>query len=833
MCIDYRGLNHITIPDSYPIPRVDDLLHATGPTPFMSTLDLKNGYWQLAVKPSDRDKTAFVCPFGTFRFKRMPFGLKTAPSTFQRLMDKFRAGLPNVTLLAYLDDLVVLSPTFQRHLEDLKLVFDRLRQFKLAANREKCAFVCSEIKYLGHRISKHGISPDPDKIAAIADLPAPRSVKHVLSFIQTGSWFRRFIPDYAKIAKPLTDLTKKGALWKWGETQQNAFDTIKKLLTTAPILRQADPTKPYLLRTDASSYAIGACLLQGEGPDERPVEYASRLLTSAERNYSTTEREALAVVFGVTKFRGYIEGYPVRVISDHQPLKWLMSLKSPSGRLARWALFLQGYDLKIEYTPGRANVVADTLSRPPCTDETMEVCGLCSLTINLPTVSPGELREKQLQDPDVKKIIECFENPTDTVDYKRWTERGFIMNRGVLYRYSPDVESEDAQLVVPASNVTEVLQECHDSPVAGHYGVDKTLHRISQLYYWSTMRRDVTNHVKKCVKCQRYKPDNTKPAGLVQTPVMAQRFETLSVDLFGPLPETKTGEKWIYVIEDPTTKWIELFALKVASAEVCARVLIDEIILRYGTPRRVISDNGTQFVAGVMQHVAYVLGFTQNLVPLYHPEANPVERRNRDLKTQLAILAEEDHRSWNEHLPAIRFAINSARNESTGFSAAQLCFGRELRTPGEVHRDLRAVVNHDNFHHEIGHYLETIAANLTRARENIEKRQDLTKATADSHRRESEDFKPGDKVLLTVHALSKASLGFSAKLAPRRDGPYVIMKKLSPTTYQVAAPDNLDQVLGTYHVSAIRRFVKDDVPDPVPIVPIRKRGRPRKNPPTH
>lgn len=300
------------------------------------------------------------------------------------------------------------------------------------------------------------------------------------------------------------------------------------------------------------------------------------------------------------------------------------------------------------------------------------------------------------------------------------------------------------------------------------------------------MRRDVTNHIKKCIQCQRFKSDNRKPAGFLQTPVLAQRFEVLSVDLFGPLPETDTGEKGVYIIEDPATKWVELFALKSATAEACARVLIDEVILRYGTPRRVISDNGTQFVAEVMQYVAHTLGFVQNLVPLYHPEANPIEKRNRDLKTQLAILTQDNHRKWNEHLPSDRFAINSARNDATGFSAAQLCCGRELRTPGEVFRDFRSVIENQNFNHQISSYLRVIANNLSRARENCERRQDASKALQDRHRRQGENYQPGEKVLVDVHALSKATLGFRGKFAPRRDGPYVILKEISPTTYQIA-----------------------------------------------
>jgi hypothetical protein len=242
---------------------------------------------------------------------------------------------------------------------------------------------------------KGGISADPDKVSAILRMEAPRDVRQLLSFLQTCSWFRRFVPGFSDVARHLTELTKKTALWTWGTAQEDAFAKLKNLLSAAPILRQADPSLPYTLKTDASSYALGACLLQGEGPDERPVEYASRLLTPAEKNYTTTEREALAIVFGVQKFRGYLEGARVIVASDHQPLKWLMSLRSPSGRLARWALLLQSFDLHVDYIPGRRNVVADMLSRPPIADlDASSKLEACFASINIPTVSATELRNE-------------------------------------------------------------------------------------------------------------------------------------------------------------------------------------------------------------------------------------------------------------------------------------------------------------------------------------------------------------------------------------------------------------------------------------------------------
>lgn len=467
-------------------------------------------------------------------------------------------------------------------------------------------------------------------------MPIPKNVRQVQSFLQTCSWYRRFVPNFAKCAQPLTQLTKKDSSWEWGSFQQNSFNELKRHLTSAPVLRQADSSKPYIIKTDASDYALGAVLVQGEGADEHPVEYASRLLTKAEKNYSTTEREALAVVWAVSKFRGYIEGSSVVITTDHQALKWLMSIKSPTGRLARWALLLQPYNLKIDYIPGKTNIVADGLSRPPCEDTDNSNNEICVVSVDLPRYSGAEIRQGQLTDPDLRKIIEALEKPLKDEDAVYWSNKGYFISSGMLYRYIHDSNTDDGQLVIPKNEKATVLQHYHDEPSAGHYGVDKTFERISKRYYWQGMRKDIENYVKNCIKCQRYKPSNMKPAGLIQTTIMNQRFETLSFDLFGPLPQTLDKKTWIFIVEDVATRWVDLFALEHATAEACADVLLNEVFLRYGIPRRIISDNGTQFVSAVVQKLTYCLGIHHAFTPVYHPETNPVERKNRDLKSSQA-----------------------------------------------------------------------------------------------------------------------------------------------------------------------------------------------------
>ncbi|KAG5870461.1 hypothetical protein JTB14_032743 [Gonioctena quinquepunctata] len=253
LCVNYQALNGVTISDKYPLPRIDDLLHTAKQTPFMTTLDMKSGYHQISVRPMDRDKTAFICPFGIYRYNGMPFGLENAPSIFQRLVDRFISGLPGVTILAYLDDLIILSESFEKHLQ-------RSEMYKLRLNRAKCIFVCPVVKYLGHPITPHGIEPDPNKLRAILERKPPTDVKQVMSFIKTCSWFRHFIENFANVSRPSTSLLKKNAKWVWGTDQQNSFDRLKELLTSTPILRQADVRIPYVLRTDSSSYALGASL---------------------------------------------------------------------------------------------------------------------------------------------------------------------------------------------------------------------------------------------------------------------------------------------------------------------------------------------------------------------------------------------------------------------------------------------------------------------------------------------------------------------------------------------------------------------------------------------
>ncbi|GFX20201.1 retrovirus-related Pol polyprotein from transposon 412 [Trichonephila clavipes] len=316
-----------------------------------------------------------------------------------------------------------------------------------------------------------------------------------------------------------------------------------------------------------------------------------------------------------------------------------------------------------------------------------------------------------------------------------------------------------------------------------------TFQKIARRNYWTGMRKYISDYIKKCPECARFKATNQKPAGLLRTPVYSQRFEVIAIDLFGPLPQTDTGKQWIFIVEDCATKWVELFALSQASARQCATTLIEEVFMRHGIPRRIISDNGMQFVSAVLQQICFTLNISQNFIPVYSSQSNPVERKNRDLKPRLAILVGDDHSSWYSKLPVIRFALNTTVCDTTGHTPAYLLFGRELRTVDDVVQDFKSVVHNDNFVAEITPYLKRFATITEDIRERIETKQDQRKKQYDKNRRPVY-YSPGDKVWVTLHPISCAKNKKTSKFMPKRDGPYLILTQKSPTSYVIASLAN-------------------------------------------
>ena len=363
LVIDYRNLNMRTIDEKYPLPNITDILDKLGKANYFTTLDLASGFHQILVDPEDIEKTAFSTEGGHYEFKRMPFGLKNAPATFQRVMDNVLRGLQNEICSVYLDDIIIFSTSLDEHLVRIKSVFDRLRESNFKIQLDKSEFFKKSVQYLGHIITQEGVKPNPDKISIIKNFPIPRTQKDIKSFLGLLGYYRKFIRDFAKLTKPMTMCLKKGASIKHDEEFIKSFNTAKEILTNDPILQFPDFSKEFVLTTDASNVAIGAVLSQGTIPHDKPVAYASRTLNDTETKYSTVEKELLAIVWACKHFRPYLYGRKFTIYTDHRPLIWLFNLREPNSKLVRWRLKLEEYDYKIVYKKGKFNTNADCLSR--------------------------------------------------------------------------------------------------------------------------------------------------------------------------------------------------------------------------------------------------------------------------------------------------------------------------------------------------------------------------------------------------------------------------------------------------------------------------------------
>ncbi len=365
-CVDYRKLNAVTRKDAYPLPRVDDALDTLAGSCWFTTLDMISGYWQVELHPDDKPKSAFATPDGLFEFNVLPFGLCNGPATFQRLMDSVLAGLQWSSCLVYVDDVIIPGKTFEEHLCNLGNVLGRLRTANLKLQPAKCALVRKKVEFLGHIVSAEGIAPDPKKISKVATWPIPTCKRDVQQFLGLANYYRRFIKNFADVARPLHRLTEKTYTFAWSEECQSAFEELRRLLTSAPILAFPDLSEPFVLDTDASGTGIGAVLSQVRKGRECVVAYASRILSKPERRYCTTRRELLAVVCFVRHFRPYLLGTSFTVRTDHGSLKWLYSFKQPEGQLARWLEQLQEYNFQVVHRQGKQHGNADALSRRPC-----------------------------------------------------------------------------------------------------------------------------------------------------------------------------------------------------------------------------------------------------------------------------------------------------------------------------------------------------------------------------------------------------------------------------------------------------------------------------------
>ena len=548
---------------------------------WFSVLDLQSGYWQQEVRESDREKTAFSTHTGLWEFQRMPFGLKGAPASFQRLMMAVLAGLTWRECLVYLDDVIVFGKFFDEALTHLDHVLCAVREANLKLNLRKCSFFKEEVKFLGHIISGRGVSADPSKVSAVVDYERPKNVHDVRRFIGLASYFRKFIPKFSTVAKPLLRLTEDRARFSWDDACESAFCTLKRLLTEAPVLAFPDFSEEFILTTDASGIGLGAILTQRIGVSERVIAFASRCLSKVEARYSATERECLAVVWAVRHFAVYLQGRPFTLQTDHCPLTYLRSCKDPRGRLARWILELEQFPYRMQYRPGRAIPHADALSRS-VPDTLVGHIGLKS--------DEQRILVAQRSDPDILYVVVSISHGLSITDSPSAALRHYFAvkdaleidgSSGLLYINADGYR----RLVVPVSMVDEVLSEAHDSRWSGHLGIAKTAEKLKKRFYWPGMTVDIAAFVKSCGPCsQKKSPSHPFRAGFGKMPLPSRPWDWISNDITGPFPTSDSGNKYILVVVCGFSKWVEAFPIPNQEAETVARVLVRELFCRYGCP---------------------------------------------------------------------------------------------------------------------------------------------------------------------------------------------------------------------------------------------------------
>lgn len=808
-CVDYRKLNSVTRRDSHPIPHVQDTLDCLHGTCYFSCMDLRSGYWQVEVDDESKPKTAFATHSGLFEFRKMPFGLANAPSTFQRLMHAVLRGLHYEICLVYLDDIIIFSRTFEDHLAHLNDVFSRLRSANVRLKPSKCSFARSSVEYLGHVVSRDGITPDPSKIRAVKEFPVPRCTRDVRSFLGLANYYRRFIRNFATIASPLNQLTHKNTRFNWTAACDNAFHELKSSLISAPILAYPDFSLPFELHTDASSTGIGYALCQTQAGLNRAIAYGGRDLNAAERNYSTTEREALAIVEAIKKFRNYLYDRKFTIYTDHHALRWLMSIKDPNGRLARWALLIQQYDFTIVYKAGKLNSDADALSRRSYAEiPTLNAYDFAGVPIE-------RIRQLQHDDAELADLIaylETSELPTNQNRARSFLLQGdkfYLDENGLLFclwtpskRRRYDVCS---QLVIPDALKHEILVWAHDDITAGHLGPQKTYGKIRTRYYWRNMFRDIERWCKSCVDCAMKKsPRNRHKAPLLPIPV-ENAFDRVAVDCLGPFPVSNAGNRYVVVFTEYLTRWPEAFAVPNIDAHTIASLLIDNILARHGAPRTLLSDRGTNFLSALVRAVCDLLNTKKVNTTAYHPQTDGmVERFNHTLCQSVSMYVSRDQKDWDTHLPAVLFGYRVSPHDTTGESPFYLLYGREPRLPVDV--SLLPPCNKSNSISEHrARIVQTLEEAHAIARDNIQRAQQNMKEIHDRSAQEPK-FMVGDRVWVYT---PKTKKGLSRKLMHHWHGPFRIVEKCSPVHFKLRTCDNR-LVSVTVHTNRMKPYYDPD-----------------------
>ena len=803
-CIDFRKLNDVTVKDAFPLPQVADLMDNLAGHQYFSALDLASGYWQVPMDESSQEKTAFVIPGGGhFEFLRMPFGLTNAVPTFQRLMLAVLNGLLPLKCLVYLDDVLVVGRTFDQHLENLDDVLQAIEKAGLKLKLSKCSFAKPSVDFLGFTVSAAGLAPNMAKVEAIREFPTPQNLTELRRFLGMTSYYRRFISGFSDIAGPLHRLTHKGARFDWDNNCQKAFEQLKEQLLSAPVLAFPDLNGDYILYTDASDVGIGAVLTQkDENEEEKVVSFASKAFSGAEKNWTTTEKEAFAVVWALQYFHPYVYGRKVIIFTDHKALKWLRDIKHPNGKLARWILKLEEYDYTIEHLPNTKMQHADALSRAPVN------------TILVSKSTWQEYEDMQMLDEDIQLVkawVQSGSRPEEkpvsasvTLDtlYKNFDSL-VVKNHVLCRKWTDRTAKERDQIVVPTYLAPSILEEAHCQ--VGHLGIAKTFEMVQRKFYWPGFFKAVEEFCRNCEVCAKNKAVPRPRSPMKPIEVVPIPFYMIGVDIIGPLKTTSRGNKYILSVIDYYTKYAEAVALPNQEAVTVARAL-EDIFARHGMPLVLLTDQGSNFESKVIASLCEMFGIEKRRTTAYHPQTDGLcERFNGILKSLLRMRVNQEKNDWDEQLPNALLAYRISTQSSTGVTPFEMLYGREAQLPlGPEQEKIVSSPTHGpaKYVEELKKRQDTLRQLVTKR---IEKAQGKQKRSYDLRYRaqQNKQFYVGDTVLLK---------NFRARgLDEKYIGPYLIVN-IRENDCEVESLESRKRKV--VHANNLKRFVVDTVANP-------------------
>ena len=828
LVVDYRGLNKITIRNRYALPLIPTLLERLSGAKYFTKIDLRGAYNLVRIRPGDEWKTAFRTRYGHFEYTVMPFGLTNAPAVFQHMANDIFRDFLDIFTIIYLDDILIFSKTQEEHDEHVRQVLQRLQEYGLYAKLEKCSFDRNQVEFLGYIVSPEGISMDPAKVQTILEWETPQSVRDVQCFLGFANFYRKFIRNYSKKVLPLTQLTHKNQPFIWNSSAAEAFESLKHAFTSAPILIHVDQDKPFILEADASDFALGSVLSQ---PKENgllyPVAFHSRKFEAAEINYEIHDKELLAIVDSFEHWRHFLEGSPHQIIvyNDHKNLTYFQNARVLNRRQARWAQFLTRFDFLIVYRPAIHQGKADALSRrsymAPCLGEPtfdhqkqillgpdrLQVMVTNAFKTPTDSILISTIRTDLEADEFAQDVLNhiipdrasCSRSMNSRKDYNQFSWHDNLLFRNNLL-YVPDGRSR-----------LLILQHCHDMPMAGHFGVHKTLELVSRNYWWPHLRNYVENYIRSCDACCRSKCPRHRPYGLLQPlPVPDGPWKSISMDFITDLPSSKGFDSILTVVDRFTKMTHFLPCTKTINSQETADLVMREVFRHHGLPDDIISDRGPQFISTFWKHLFGLLQIDCKLSSSYHPETDgQTERTNQTVEQYLRCFINYQQDDWVDYLHFAEFSYNNSVHSSTKITPF---FANTGVHPRWTILDHPRISKNPAAEDRLRHIREIHIA----LSHHLHHAQATHKKFADRHRLNSSPEKPkfqvGDRVWLLRRNVKTTRP--CNKLDYQRLGPYLITKQINGVAFQLDLPPHM-RLHPMFHVSLLEPYTSNSIPDRV------------------